>query len=234
MSSILLMVFPIVLNIIKCTDGIPHSTGDIDLSSFYLGYKMNTRIATLLIITNLITTILSQYYEEKSWRTNERLGGKKSIIPRHASDTKYGALYEVVEPQEVNKRSKFETQGYENSQLHELENFVYGRPSDNAFSLKKSEIERNEMAMSQARNAEANQNIRDSLKQKKMEFLRNIIAQITRENKLADLNGNADDIQQPDIRKKENIEVVNSQVPDQVISNVGGVADVRDNTLYGT
>ena len=59
-------------------------------------------------------------------RNHERLGGKKSIIPRHASDPKSGAFYRVVEPSEdLYKRSKLNSRSnLGGSEVHGLENFI--------------------------------------------------------------------------------------------------------------
>lgn len=69
---------------------------------------------------------------------NEIIGGKKSIIPRHASEK--GTLYHIKEPDELFKRSKVGST-FDSSAFHQLENFLLKSAEEIELSSKKSEIE---------------------------------------------------------------------------------------------
>lgn len=71
-------------------------------------------------------------------KARDHNGGKKSIIPRHASER--GPLFRVVEPTEgLYKRSRL-GKGTDGT-LHRLENFILGKAVDEESSSRKSDIE---------------------------------------------------------------------------------------------
>ena len=71
-------------------------------------------------------------------KARDHNGGKKSIIPRHASER--GPLFHVIEPTEgLYKRSRLGKDS--DGTLHGLENFILGKAVNEESTLRKSDIE---------------------------------------------------------------------------------------------
>ncbi len=185
------------------------------------------RLVSFLLLVQAVTT--SHHATRRNFG-HSKVGTKKSIIPRHESDTKYGGLFRVIEPsEEIDKRSRFGQIGNTANQLHELERFIagYSRGSSQK-SRKKSDISRGKNSDKNtvvSRQRESNENIA---------LIRSIIEKMSR-NK--DIQNSIDDGQH--FTKKQNIEpALNTQKENQSTANEvrkieNPTTSLRDETSYG-
>eukprot|EP00794_Sanderia_malayensis_P004968 gene4968-5616_t len=183
-----------------------------------------------IILVKLVVQTAAYKHDYDTVHQREITGAKKSIIPRHESDTKYGALYKVVEPpEEIEKRSRFGGGEGSVSQLYKLENFILGYSKhDLKKNLKKSDIVKEQATIAKT----ANENNGTQSEEEDIAEIRDIIQRLSADDNVQSSDSNLRSIKKQSIAPEPNTQKQDLQDKNGKIENADPTSKVQN--AYGS